>query len=136
MIAVMEAFKHGDLRVLKDVIHDDIVWKSTAPAPLFRFGGERSKREHINDLLALIFATYLFRRFDPKEIVAENDIVWGLFEVEAVYLPARATVRTDFAMRWRVRDGKIVEHQGFFDTASVLLQQGDFPVPAAAKLGA
>jgi hypothetical protein len=28
------------------------------------------------------------------------------------------------AIRWRLKDGKIIEHQGFFDTASLLIQQG------------
>jgi hypothetical protein len=30
-----------------------------------------------------------------------------------------------------VKDGKITEHQGFFDTASVLMQQGELAVEAA-----
>ena len=33
-------------------------------------------------------------------------------------------------MRWTVQSGKIIEHQGFFDTAGVLMQQGELTVAA------
>jgi ketosteroid isomerase-like protein len=132
MAKVAAAFKEGDIRLLKESIADDVSWKSTSPASLFRFGGEHFNRNGVTDLLALLFVSYLFRRFDPKEIIAENDVVWGLFEVEAVHLPTRATIRTDIAVRWRIRDGKVIEHQGIFDTASVLIQQGQLISPNQA----
>jgi hypothetical protein len=37
-------------------------------------------------------------------------------------------------MRWKLRDGKIVEHQAFFDTASMLIQQGAIPEELNARL--
>ena len=49
----------------------------------------------------------------------------GQFEVEAFHQRSRKTVKTAMSIRWTVRRGKIMTHEGFFDTASVLLQQGD-----------
>ena len=65
----------------------------------------------------------------PKEVLAEGDVVWGLFDVGLRYdAKGRASeainVQLDMAIRWRLRDGKIIEHQAFFDTAQLLLQQG------------
>ena len=48
-----------------------------------------------------------------------------------MHLPSGRYVRSDIFMRWTVKDGKIIEHQGFFDTAGVLMQQGDLVVNAA-----
>jgi len=31
------------------------------------------------------------------------------------------TLAFEMAIRWRLKDGKIIEHQGFFDTASLLI---------------
>ena len=33
-------------------------------------------------------------------------------------------IELEVVIRWRLRDGKIIEHQSFFDTASLLIQQG------------
>ncbi|HMH65656.1 MAG TPA: hypothetical protein VK515_08725, partial [Rhizomicrobium sp.] len=80
---------------------------------------------------ALLFSRYHFTRFMPKVVTAKGDQVWGLFEAEALHLPSGRYVRSDISMRWTVKDGKITEHQGFFDTAGVLMQQGDLVVEAA-----
>jgi hypothetical protein len=35
------------------------------------------------------------------------------------------------AFRWRLKDGKIIEHQGFWDTASLMIQQGSMEKPVS-----
>jgi ketosteroid isomerase-like protein len=129
MTEVARAFKEGDMRPLLEAIDDDVVWVETAPPEFFRFGGTRLKRAGVIEAEAHIFANYLFRRFDPIDIVAMGDVVWGLFRVEALHRPTGKVVKTDYASRWRMRDGKIVEHQGLFDSATVLMQQGDIAAP-------
>jgi ketosteroid isomerase-like protein len=38
--------------------------------------------------------------------------------------PGQATnIKLDMAIRWRIKDGKIIEHQAFFDTAHLVVQQ-------------
>ena len=37
---------------------------------------------------------------------------------------ARKTAALEIALRWQLKDGKIIEHQAFFDTAKLLAQQG------------
>jgi hypothetical protein len=75
---------------------------------------------------------YTFHRFVPREIVAKGDIVWGLFDADIGYNPKRGKdpakqVSLEIAIRWKLKDGKIIEHQAFFDTASLLTQQGQGP---------
>ncbi|MFO1247808.1 MAG: hypothetical protein U1E93_06220 [Alphaproteobacteria bacterium] len=48
-----------------------------------------------------------------------------------MHRPSGKYVSSDIAIRWTIKDGKITEHQGIFDTASVLMQQGDIAVVAA-----
>jgi ketosteroid isomerase-like protein len=142
MRKVTEAFAKGDLKPLFDAVDDDTVWKSGSVFQgIFRFGGEYKKCIGVFDVALQITTVHFFRRFEPIEIVSHGDVVWGLFDVESDYLPtsdARAAprpIKMECALRWRVRNGKIVEHQSFFDTAGLLIQQGEFPrarVPAAA----
>jgi ketosteroid isomerase-like protein len=129
MARVADAFRDGDLRPLLEAIDDNVVWTETAPADFFRFGGTHRRRHGVVEAEALVFATYRFSRFDQVEIVASGEVVWGLFRVEALHRPTDRMAKTDYAVRWRVRNGKIVEHQAFYDTAAVLLQQGQLPVP-------
>jgi ketosteroid isomerase-like protein len=54
-----------------------------------------------------------------------------LFDVAGDYVTAggrtRRPFQLEFAIRWRVHRGKIVEHQSFFDTYSLLQQQQATP---------
>jgi ketosteroid isomerase-like protein len=107
------------------------VWKATAPREFFRFGGTHRGIAGMREYSALLFSRYSFTRFTPKMMTAKGDQVWGVFEVEALHQPSRKYVQFDICIRWMVKDGKITEHQGFFDTAGVLMQQGDLVVDAA-----
>lgn len=125
MLSVFAAFKDSDLGPLFDAIHPDVVWKVTAPKEFFRFGGTHRGITGIREYTALLFSRYHFVRLHPKNITAKGDLVFGLFEAEAKHRPSGRYVKSDIAIRWTVRGGKVIEHQGFFDTAGVLIQQGD-----------
>jgi hypothetical protein len=75
---------------------------------------------------------YAFTRFAAKEILSQGEIVWGLFEIEGDYLTRNGhrsgkAFNIDCAIRWRVRDGKVVEHQSFFDTNALRLLEEAVP---------
>ena len=79
------------------------------------------------EVTSQISTGYVFRRFSPREIVSSGGVLWGLFDVEGDYLPAGGRTRRPFqiecAIRWRMQNGKVVEHQSFFDTHALLRQQ-------------
>ncbi len=83
-------------------------------------------------MLSKISTAYFFSEYETKEIVSKGEVVWGLFVVKGNYAPvasgkAPRSLKFDTAMRWRVRNGKIIEAQTFFDTAALLAQQGQLP---------
>ena len=131
MLAVVAGFKSGKLEALFAALSPDVVWKATAPREFFRFGGTHRGIAGMKEYTALLFSRYHFTRFAPKILTAKGDQVWGLFEAEALHQPSGKYVQSDISIRWTVKDGKITEHQGFFDTASVLMQQGELAVEAA-----
>jgi ketosteroid isomerase-like protein len=126
---VATAFGKGDLQPLLDAIHPQVVWKAAATqAGLFRFGGEYHQRAGVREVTAGIAMDYTFYRFDPREIIANGDVAWGLFDAEIGYKPLNEKdqpqrIKLEMAIRWKLKDGKIFEHQAFFDTASLLIQQ-------------
>jgi hypothetical protein len=80
-------------------------------------------------LLATLSKAYTFYRFDPKDIIASGQTVWGIFDAGLFFDPKGAGepkkhITLEMVIRWRLKDNKIIEHQAFFDTASLLVQQG------------
>ncbi len=129
MRTVVAAFEKSDLRPLLDAIHDDIVWKTASSQDgLFRFSGEYRSRDGIKIVLATLAKVYTFYRMKPKEIISSGDVVWGVFDAGLLFDPKgenepKRNISLEMAIRWKLKDGKIVEHQAFFDTASLLAQQ-------------
>ena len=130
MRTIAAAFEKSDLQPLFNAIHEDIVWKTASSQEgLFRFGGEYKNRTGLLLILATLSNDYTFYRFHPKEVLATGDVVWGHFDVGLFFDPKRAGERRkditlEMAIRWRLKNGKIIEHQAFFDTAALLMQQG------------
>jgi ketosteroid isomerase-like protein len=125
MLSVFAAFKDGNLEPLFAALSPEVVWKSTAPRAFFRFGGTHRGIVGMKEYTALLFSRYSFVRFAPRLVTAKGDHVWGLFDAEARHTPSGRYVKSDIVVHWTVRDGRITEHQGLFDTAGVLLQQGE-----------
>ena len=130
MLSITAAWREGDMAPLLAAIDPAIVWTATAPQEFFRFGGTFHGATGVREYIALHASRYHLTRFEPKTVTAEGDQVWGLFEIEALHLSTSKYVKSDCAIHWTIRDGRIVEHQAIFDTAGVLLQQGVLTVAA------
>jgi len=131
MRRVVAAFEQSDLKPLLDALHEDVVWKSASrdPDSPFSFAGDHKNRAGILAVLSHISKDYTFHRMTPVEISQTGEAVWGLFRVNLRYDPKGRNIKPrniemDWALRWRLKDGKIIEHQAFFDTAYLLQQQG------------
>jgi ketosteroid isomerase-like protein len=130
MLRLIAAFGRNDPAPLLAAVSQDVVWVSNAPREFFRFGGTHRGVIEVKVFMATVYARYHFLRMEPSLIVTQGDIVWGQFDCQAKHIPSGRTVQGELAFRWTIRNGQIVAHEGFFDTASVLLQQGDIPAAA------
>jgi len=128
MERVIRSYAEGDLRPLFEAVDENVIWITSSPGTDFLpFGGTYFRSVGVSLASAEVFSTYQFQQFEPVEIVTQGDVVWGLFRIEALHHPSGNIVHADYAMRWCVRFGRIVHHQGFLDTAALLLQQGEVP---------
>ncbi len=136
MRTIVAAFEQSDLQPLLHALHDDVVWRSASKHEgLFSFNGEYRNRTGVREVLSNISKDYTFHHMKPKEVTVAGDLVWGFFDVGLRYdakgrTEAEQMVQLDMAIRWRLKDGKIIEHQAFFDTAHLLLQQQKAQAPA------
>jgi ketosteroid isomerase-like protein len=127
---VAAGFEKSDMQPLLDAMHDEIVWKTASKQEgVFRFGGEYHGRAGLMTVLSQLAMDYTFRRITPKEILASDDTVWALCDAVLSFDPkgksvTANTVDLEIAIHWKLKDGRIIEHQAFFDTAALLIQQG------------
>ena len=129
MRTVVAAFAKSDLEPLLEALHEDVVWKSASrlEGP-FSFHGEYRGRAGVREVLSHIAKDYTFYAMKPRDVTAAGDMVWGCFDA-GIRFDAKGKgtkqklVHIDMAIRWRLKDGKIIEHQAFFDTAYLLQQQ-------------
>lgn len=133
MRRVAAAFEKADLRPLLAAIDENIVWKSASTVDgAFPFGGIYNRQIGVVQVTSQIGTRYAFTRFAPTEILSQGEIVWGLFGIEGDYLTRTGhrsgkAFKIDCAIRWRVRDGRVIEHQAFFDTNALRLQEEAVP---------
>ena len=129
MRGIVAAFEKSDLRPLLNALHEDVVWKSASKLEgLFSFHGDYRNRSGIVEVLSSISKDYTFLHMKPKEVLAVGDVVWGHFDVGLRYdakgkASEPKTIQLDMVLRWQLKDGKIIEHQAFFDTAHLLMVQ-------------
>lgn len=136
---VIEAWGEADIGPILEALDENVIWKSASSCEngVFRFGGVYQGKRSVMALLSRLSTNYFFRRYVAKEIVSMGEIVWGLFDVQGSYLPSggresdRKQINLETAFRWRIRDGKILEAQTFFDTAALLVQQRELRTNAA-----
>ena len=126
MCAVFRALGRGRPEPLLDALHEDVVWKAAvAQKGLLPFGGEYRGRAGVAQFLAHFAKRYAFRQFEAREVLSREEVVWGLFDVQIEHIEERGSVPKilsgQVAARWRVRDNKILEHQGFGDILPLFL---------------
>jgi len=131
MRSVTGALGKNDFSPFLAALHDDVVWVSAAEAGgPFRFGGEYRTRMGVEYGLSRVRAGYVIKKFDVKEIIAGKDAVWGLFDAELLYAPYLMTwipsqeISIEMAIRWKLKDDRIIEHRSFFDTALFFVKHG------------
>jgi len=134
--SVARALDNSDLQPLYNAIADDVHWKSASTMKgFFCFGGEYDGRAEVARLMSDLVTDYTITAFRPKEVISSGDVTWGLFWVDLIYKPMRAQVTFDFAIRWRLKDGKVVEHQAFIDTAATFIRQMQLVNPGQGWIG-
>ena len=139
MPSVAQALERGNTQALFDALDEEVVWTTGAKQKgYFPFGGTYKGHRGVEEMLAHFAKRFRYNRIAPREIDSFGDIVWGIFDVElesseTSFLPGStpAAISTVMAIRWRLRNNKIVEHQAFFDTATLLL--APIAVPRATR---
>lgn len=119
----LAAFGKGDLSAVLDIIAEKVDWQS----PVTRLGQQEipwGKPCHSREEVSLFFKELIDKvqpnRFEIFQFTAQDDkvVVEGMNsgKVKATGL----TYEHDWIMIFTIRDGKIVRHRHYYDTADLL----------------
>ena len=108
-------FGRGDISALLNAVDEKVEWVTPdiGHAP----GGTYRGRAEVARFFQQVGETWEFRAFEPREYIASGDQVAVL---GSYAFTSRATGRSascDWAMVWKMRDGKVVHFQEYVDTA-------------------
>ena len=124
MRRLAKAVENSDLQSLVAATDEQIIWHvGGRQSGVLGLGGTYLSRAGLLEVTARLATHFNFYRFEPKEIIAHGEIVWGWFDVAATLIGRRnQLVQCEIVLRWRVRHGKILESRSFYDTAYVAAQ--------------
>jgi uncharacterized protein len=129
--AAFEDFNSGNLDALLNRFAENIVWETPFPQDIVPFGGKRAGKEQVKGFFATLEQTTETVRLEPKEYIASDDIVVTLGIYEALIRQTGRKGGGDFAMVFRIQNGKIVDFKEFMDSYGFV--QAWLPVPAMAR---
>ncbi len=112
-----EAFGRGDIPALLDLLTDDVEWTLQGPSRI-TFAGPHRGREGVAEFFSLLEETIEFQQFEPREFVAQGDTVVVVGYERNLIKPTGRTFEQEWAHVYTLRDGKIIKHRSFEDTAA------------------
>jgi uncharacterized protein len=113
------AFGRGDIQGVLATLDEHVTWKPiTGAGPHVPHAGERHGKGQIREFFDILGRSLTFDRFEPREFIAQGDhvVVLGHYSGRAVRGKA---FESDWAMVFRVRNGKVVHFQEFTDSAAI-----------------
>jgi uncharacterized protein len=114
------AFGRRDIPALLDLIGDDIDWHAVIGASAaVPTSGRRVGREAVGKFFNDLAGSMDFKRFEPREFIAEGEKVVALGYYEGHSLATGRGMSSDWVMVFTLRDGKIVQFREFADVAAI-----------------
>lgn len=117
--AAYAAFAKGDMPALLSHFDDEIYWTGVyGAAPHVPTAGPRRGKTAVAEFFKQVADNVSFSSFEPRRYIATGDTVVALGHYTAT-TPIGKGFDSDFAMVFRLRDGKVVEFQEFCNSAAV-----------------
>jgi ketosteroid isomerase-like protein len=119
---IHDAFKQGDHERFASYYDDNIDWTFHAPISVFPFAGRRVGKPVVFLSLRQLNEDYKLQGFAAQMVLADGDRAAVISEIAMMQRATGRTVRCRVASFYRVRNGRVVEYQGFVDSFDAVEQ--------------
>ena len=115
------AFQRGDINAILAAVDNDVEWEGVKGAEgVAPHAGVRRGRAAVEEFFSIVGSSMEFHAFEPREFVAQGDMVVAIGSYKATVKATRRTTGSDWAMAFTIRNGKIVRFREFTDSAAVV----------------
>jgi ketosteroid isomerase-like protein len=114
-----EAFGRGDINALLESFDEQIQWVTPGP-PELATSGKRTGRQEVAEFFGAVNQAFDIQRFEPEEFIAQSDRIVVLGSETARVKTTGKVIELDWVHVFKMRNGKVVAFQEFFDTAAVV----------------
>ena len=119
---IHDAFKRGDHERFASFYDENIDWIFHAPVSIFPFAGRRIGKPAVFLSLRQLNEGYKLQGFAAQMVLADGDRAAVISEIAMLQRATGRTIRCRVASFYRVRDGRVVEYQGFIDSFDAVEQ--------------
>ncbi len=114
------AFGRGDIQTLLDNVTDNVDWQAVVGVgPDVPTGGRRNGRAQVQQFFSQLNESTEFKRFEPREFVAERDKVVALGFYEAVVKKTGRSFKSDWVMVFTLANGKVAHFREYADAVGI-----------------
>jgi uncharacterized protein len=112
-----EAVGRGDIAGLLELVTDDVEWSLQGPSAI-PFAGTRHGRDGVAKFFSLLGQSVEFQRFEPREFVAQGNLVVVLGFERNLIKPTGRAFEQQWAHVYTLRHGKVAKFLALEDTAA------------------
>ncbi len=109
-------FATGNIPALLNELTDDVKWIIPGPTNLLPWTGNRQGKQQVAEFFKLVSENIDFKKFEPREFIAQGDKVVALGYWESTAKPTGKTINGEWAMVFTFKNGKVSEHHEYADT--------------------
>jgi ketosteroid isomerase-like protein len=117
-----DAFARGDHEQFAKSYDDDVDWTFHAPVSVFPFLGRRIGKAAVFSSLRELYAGYKIEALAVQLVMADGDRAAVISEVALQQRATGRTIRCRVASFYRLRNGRVVEYEGFLDSFDAVEQ--------------
>jgi ketosteroid isomerase-like protein len=111
-------FLQGNIPALVELLSDDITWELPKSAEV-PFSGVFKGKNGVLEFFQQIAATNDFHEFNVTDFISEGDKVIALGNLRATSKTTGKTSSNKWAHFWQLKDGKVIRHYEYADTAEI-----------------
>jgi ketosteroid isomerase-like protein len=119
---IHDAFTQGDHELFASFYDDNVDWTFHAPVSVFPFLGRRVGKAAVFLSLNQLYAGYKIEALAAQLVLADGDRAAVISEIAMVQRASGRTIRCRVASFYRLRDGRVVEYEGFLDSFDAVEQ--------------
>ncbi|MFN8345617.1 MAG: nuclear transport factor 2 family protein [Spirosomataceae bacterium] len=112
-------FGQGNIPAILEQLSDDVKWEFPASVNNVPFSGIFEGKAGVIDFFQNVGATNDFHEFNVEKLLADNDTVVALGNLKATAKTTGKISANSWAHRWDFKDGKVVSHYEYVDSAEI-----------------